>query len=57
MEDLTRYTDDELSLRVFNDEGLYLQRHDTGFLELLSSIFIYTPEQLQILKDDLQDEG
>lgn len=56
MEDLTQYTDDELSLRVFNDEGLYNIRHTAGLADALDSLFIYTNEQLSVLQTDLRGE-
>lgn len=52
-EDLRNYSDDELSLRVFNDEILYDIRHKRDFIEVIDDIFIYTEEQLNILKNDL----
>lgn len=55
-EDLTQYTDSELSLRVFNDEGLYRGRHMKGFMYLLEDIFIFTHEQEDELLQDLQDD-
>ena len=32
MIDLTNYSDDELSLMVFNDEYLYIEREHEGYL-------------------------
>lgn len=55
-EDLTDYSDSELSLRVFNDEGLYRMRHRKGFDEVLDQIFVYTPEQWQELITDLEED-
>ena len=60
MEDLTRYSDQELSLMVFNDEYLYNQRHNSGFSDLIDELFIYTEEQkdelIQDLTDDLEED-
>ena len=57
MQDLTQYSDDELSLQVFNDEGLYSMRHDTGnLLEVLEEIFTYSFEQMEVLLTDLADD-
>ena len=53
---LYKYSDDELSLRVFNEEGLYLRRHECGFIRELGLIFQYTNKQLAILRQDLQDD-
>lgn len=56
--DLTEYGEEELSLNVFNDEGLYLRRRDVDFLGLIDEIFIYTKPQLEELKNDLiEDEN
>ena len=55
-ESLYRFSDDELSLRVFNEESLYLRRHERGFIRELSSIFQYTNKQLAVLRVDLQDD-
>jgi hypothetical protein len=54
--DLTIHGDQELSMQVFNDEGLYRQRHRRGFNKILDEIFIYTSEQLEVLEQDLKDE-
>lgn len=53
-QDLTQYSENELSLLVFNDEGLYLMRRKSYFFETLEEFFIYTPEQLDVLKEDLK---
>jgi hypothetical protein len=54
-QDLTEYSDNELSLLVFNDEYLYRMRHHSGLYELLKDLFIY--EQLEQLKQDLENES
>ena len=54
--DLTSYGSGELSMWVFNDEGLYRERHRRGFIEVLSELFIYTDEQLEELENDLAEE-
>jgi hypothetical protein len=56
MNDITNYSDHELSLLVFNDEGLYEQRHEDGFLDIIHTLFKYTDEQLSELKSDLRDD-
>ena len=56
MIDLTNYSEDELSLNVFNDESLYLIRNTEGLKEELDERFIYTPEQLEVLFADLEDD-
>ena len=53
---ITMYTDQELSLRVFNEHDLYVQRHDSDFLNNLEFIFVYTPEQYEVLLQDLKDD-
>lgn len=55
-QDLRDYSENELSLIVFNDEYLYIRRHNIRFLEMLKSRFIFTEEQLEILKTDLEEE-
>jgi len=56
-ENLTQYGSQELSLRVMNDEGLYLQRHHIGFVaDVVSRIFEFTDEQIAELEKDLADD-
>lgn len=55
-EDLTEYSDAELSLRVFNDEWLYKMRRRRNFIEELEQIFIFTEEQREELENDLKEE-
>lgn len=58
MENLTEYSDQELSIWVFNTEWLYNARSDEAeFMRIINSSFIYTDEQLQELKNDLAEEG
>lgn len=53
-QDLTGYSEDELSLNVMNDEGLYLIRNNImRNPTLLNEFFIYTDEQLDVLMTDL----
>lgn len=55
--DLREYGEQELSLIVFNDEGLYINRHSPEFIEaIIDEIFIYTDEQLKELKNDLLED-
>ena len=57
MRDLTRYSDDELSLNVFNDEYFYIERHNADYLiALCNEEFIFTPEQLAVLMQDLTND-
>ena len=55
-EDLTHYGEDELSLRVFNDEYFYENRHHHGLMNLLHEQFIFTYGQAKTLADDLQND-
>jgi hypothetical protein len=56
MKDLTEYSNQELSLRVFNEEPLYLDRHSLNFIEGLREIFVFNSAQLEELKTDLEDD-
>ena len=57
MIDLTNYSDDELSLMVFNDEYFYIERKNEDYLlALCNEEFIFTAEQLAVLKQDLADD-
>ena len=54
MKDLTSYSDNALSLEVFNDEYFYIERNHFEFLvALVNEEFIYTPEQMAVLCHDL----
>jgi len=54
MENLTMYSDDELSLRVFKDEYFYIERQNRAYLmALVAEEFLYTSEQLEVLKQEL----
>jgi hypothetical protein len=56
--DLTTYTENELSLLVFNTESLYLLRGDWATLvQALDEQFTYTPAQLQVLEDDVDEDA
>jgi len=56
MNDLTPHSDSELSLVVFNDEFFYDRRHGRGFTESLNEFLVYTPAQMDELKQDLEDD-
>lgn len=56
MNDITEYSDNELSLLVMNDEYLYNMRHSSSLFETLDDMFTYTQEQLDVLKSNLEDE-
>lgn len=53
-QDLTQYSDSELSLLVFNEEWLYNDRHKPWFIDSLEEFFIYSAKQLGELKQDIQ---
>ena len=55
-QDLTQYSDNELSMHVFNDEYLYNNRHRSFFKSIIDETFVYTAEQWDVLSDDLQDD-
>lgn len=55
-QDLTVYSDQELSLVVFNDETLYNMRNRRSLFDLLNEFYLYTDEQLEVLKQDIQDD-
>lgn len=54
--DITMYSDDELSLMVFNDEGLYEIRGSSYFMEFLEDNFEFTADQRAVLEFDLGEE-
>jgi hypothetical protein len=55
--DLTTYTENELSLLVFNTEPLYLLRSNwPALVQALDELFTYTDEQLQVLNDDVDED-
>lgn len=56
MENLTQYGSAELALQIFNIEGLYNIRHDDGLMGTIDELFIYTPEQLEELVQDLEED-
>jgi len=57
MRDLTQFGNSELSLIVFNDEYFYSERGNREYLlALIKEEFIYTPDQLEELITDLDDD-
>jgi hypothetical protein len=57
-QDLRQHSDSELSLIVFNDEGLYnMRRNKTALLETLNDLFLYNSDQLAELEQDLEDDA
>ena len=58
MQDLTQYSDQELSLVVFNTEYLYHLRHnESALFEVLDESFVYTDDQRAELIQDIEDEA
>lgn len=56
-QNITMYTENELSLLIFNDECLYkMRRQILRNPSLLDDIFIYTNEQLEIALNDLIED-
>lgn len=55
-QDLREFGDNELSLVVFNDEGLYNLRNTKGFMCIVMGLYLVTDKQLNVLEDDLTDE-
>lgn len=55
-QDLTEYSDGELSLHVMNDEYLYRQRRSCNLKEQLEELFIFSEEQWEELENDLKEE-
>lgn len=57
MDNITLHSDQELSLRVFNDAYFYNERKNQAFVKaLVAEEFIYTDKQLEVLIEDLNDE-
>jgi len=55
-QDLTQYSDDELSLLVMNDQALYSIRHKRHLTDTLDALFDYTSEQMEVLTADLDSD-
>jgi len=56
--DLTNFSENELSMLVFNDEDLYKWRNSDSFLTgIIPSVYIYTDEQFEMLENDLAEEA
>ena len=56
-QDITEYSDSELSLIVMNDEALYRMRRSADLRALLEESLIFTQEQWEELAQDLQEEA
>lgn len=56
-QDLTQYSSQELSLRVFNIESLYVMRTNRpALIEHLKEIYIFDDTQFSELITDLDDD-
>jgi hypothetical protein len=55
-QDIRDFSENELSLLVFNDENLYRMRNRSYFIDIIQDHFLYTDEQLDILLQDLNDD-
>ena len=56
MYDCRQYSDNELSMIVFNDEFLYNQRHRMNEVLLSEMGIKYTSEQYTVLLDDIAED-
>lgn len=54
--DITDYSAGELSMLVFNTEGLYRIRNRSDLKEILEETFIFTKDQWEELQQDIQDD-
>lgn len=56
-QDITEYSDNELSLIVFNDECFYrMRRNRKALISSLEEFFKFTDEQLEVLNNDLDSD-
>ena len=51
--DITKYSENELSLIVFNTEYLYRIKYNNNFLNLISLMYKHTLKQKEILINDI----
>ena len=56
MLDLRKYSDDELSLVVFNTSYLYNDRHEELFIKWIRGTYYFRKKQLDVLKQDISDD-
>lgn len=57
MQDITEHSEIELSLIVYNTEGLYrMRRRILRDPSLLNDMFRYTEDQLKVLISDLKED-
>lgn len=55
-QNIKHYSDDELSLLIFNTEELYKIRYNNGFFDIIEDLYEFTPEQFSVLVNDLLEE-
>ena len=56
MVNITMHSNDELSLRVFNDPYFYNEIHHPEYLmALIKEEYVYSDEQMERLVEDLED--
>jgi len=56
-EPLRNYGDDELSLRVFNDEPRYRIRHSSVLFSVLVELYSFSTAQADVLRKDIEDDA
>jgi hypothetical protein len=56
MSDLTKFGENELSLIIYNTEGLYNIRHNITKYDLDSFGLLFTEEQWETFQSDLEGE-
>ncbi len=54
MQDISKGPDNELATVVVNDFTLYRLRHKPYFIDILRSLFVFTPTQLATLLYELE---
>lgn len=54
--DITKYSQNELSMVVFNEEYLYNMRGTSYLEEFLNDNYVYTPEQWAVLQWNLEED-
>jgi hypothetical protein len=56
-QDLRQYSENELSLIVFNDETLYRMRKRILYSpDILTEYFIFDPDQLSVLLNNIEQD-
>ncbi len=56
-QDLTEYSNNELSLLVFNTEYLYrMRRNVRKLMQEIDEVYLYNDEQLTVLLQDIKED-